>query len=90
MLALVDPFANRERNESKQIMHALKKEASQGKTIVASVGNVSNEVLEAFDRLYVLSNQGVIYNGKTSEISDFLASNNINCENSSPIETLMK
>lgn len=71
-------------------MHALKKEASQGKTIVASVGNVSNEVLEAFDRLYVLSNQGVIYNGKTSEISDFLASNNINCENSSPIETLMK
>lgn len=71
VLALEEPFRGTEREEANVIVNALKQEARLGSTIISSVGSVSNEILDSFDRIIVLSQNGIVYNGKHKDAAEF-------------------
>lgn len=72
LLLLDEPTSGLDSHSALQVTKLLKNEVRKGMTILSTIHLPSSEIFHTFDRVIILSDGYVIYNGKTNQVINFL------------------
>ncbi|MCO5592549.1 hypothetical protein L7F22_046552 [Adiantum nelumboides] len=79
LLFLDEPTSGLDSAAAFHIINRLRRLASGGRTVIASIHQPSSDVFELFSSLYLLSNGRTVYFGPTSEAQEFFSTNGFPC-----------
>eukprot|EP01087_Luapelamoeba_hula_P000440 TRINITY_DN1032_c0_g1_i1.p1 TRINITY_DN1032_c0_g1~~TRINITY_DN1032_c0_g1_i1.p1 ORF type:complete len:776 (-),score=126.55 TRINITY_DN1032_c0_g1_i1:171-2498(-) len=90
VLFLDEPTSGLDSSTAYHLVQTLKKLASVGRTIVTTIHQPSTDMFNMFDRVLVLSNGHIVYNGRPSEVISYFSKLNFKCPKySNPAEFIM-
>lgn len=91
LILLDEPTSGLDSFKALQIVRLLDRQAKKGKTVITTIHQPSSEAFQTFDRLILMMDGYIVYQGKAKDSTSYFATMGFNCPSrSNPADFFMK